>query len=210
MNISKPTEVVAQTVKDLPAMWETWVQSLVWEDPLEKGMATHSSVLTWRLPWVKEPGRQSMRLQRVRHDWGTQHSTLNVKRVNFMIYILFLNFNACQVLEFSNYVQIPSILFSYIYINVAKKLIWIPLYERCGVLHFKVYSFRYSCCLWPFLSVSLFSFVSLILAVGLSCRRLRTPPHYRYRAVTPLFQGTLLWPVVMTTASTPSQQCLRK
>ena len=50
MNISKPTEVVAQTVKDLPAMWETWVQYLGWEDPLEKGMATHSSVLTWRIP----------------------------------------------------------------------------------------------------------------------------------------------------------------
>ena len=124
-------------------------------------------------------------------------STLNVKRVNFMIYILFLNFNACQVLEFSNYIQIPSILFSYIYINVAKKLIWIPLYERCGVLHFKVYSFRYSCCLWPFLSVSLFSFVSLILAVGLSCRRLRTPPHYRYRRSHRCFRelcyGQLSW-----------------
>ena len=160
MNISKPTEVVAQTVKDLPAMWETWVQSLVWEDPLEKGMATHSSVLTWRIPWVKEPGRQSMRSQRVRHDWGTQHSTLNVKRVNFMIYILFLNFNACQVLEFSNY-KFPQF-FSHIYINVAKKLIWIPLYERCGVLHFKVYSFRYSCCLFQgFMAFSVRVFIFL-------------------------------------------------
>ena len=48
---------VAQTVKNLPAMWETWVQSLGQEDSLEKGMATHSSVLAWRIPWTEEPGR---------------------------------------------------------------------------------------------------------------------------------------------------------
>ena len=47
---------MAQTVKDLPAMRETWVQSLGWEDPLEKGMATHSSTLACRIPWTEEPG----------------------------------------------------------------------------------------------------------------------------------------------------------
>ena len=46
----------AQTVKDPPAMWETWVRSLGWEDPLEKGIATHSSILAWRLPRTEEPG----------------------------------------------------------------------------------------------------------------------------------------------------------
>ena len=61
--------LVAQMVKNLPAMWETWVQSLGQEDPLEKGMATHSSVLTWRIPGTEEPGGlQSVGLQRVRHD----------------------------------------------------------------------------------------------------------------------------------------------
>ena len=61
--------LVAQTVKRLPAMWETWVQSLGREDPLEKEIATHSSTLAWRIPWTEEPGRlQSMGLQRVRHD----------------------------------------------------------------------------------------------------------------------------------------------
>ena len=45
-----------QIVKNLPAMWETWVRSLGWEDPLEKGMATHSSVLAWKIPWINEPG----------------------------------------------------------------------------------------------------------------------------------------------------------
>ena len=43
-------------VKNLPAMWESWVQSLVWEDPLVKGMITHSSILIWRIPWIEEPG----------------------------------------------------------------------------------------------------------------------------------------------------------
>ena len=59
----------AQMVKNLPAMQETWVQSLNWEDPLEEGMATHSSILAWRIPWTEEPGGlQSMGLQRVGHD----------------------------------------------------------------------------------------------------------------------------------------------
>ena len=53
--------LVAQTLKNLPAMWETWVQSLSWKDPLEEGMAAHSSILAMRIPWTEEPGRlQSM------------------------------------------------------------------------------------------------------------------------------------------------------
>ena len=48
--------LVAQMVKNLPGMRETWVQSLGWEDPLEKEMATHSSILAWRIPWTEEPG----------------------------------------------------------------------------------------------------------------------------------------------------------
>ena len=63
---------MVQTVKHLLAIRETWVQSLGWEDPLEKGMATHSSILAWRIPWKEEPGRlQSTGSQRVRHDWVT-------------------------------------------------------------------------------------------------------------------------------------------
>ena len=61
--------LVAQMVKDLPAMQETQIQSLGWEDPLEKRMATHSSFLAWRIPWTEEPGGlQSMRSQRIRRD----------------------------------------------------------------------------------------------------------------------------------------------
>ena len=63
------TSLVAKTVKRLPAVWETWVQSLGWEDPLEKEMTTHSSPVAWKIPWTEEPGRlQSMGLQRVGHD----------------------------------------------------------------------------------------------------------------------------------------------
>ena len=68
--------LVAQTVKNLPVMEETGVQSLGWEDPLEKGMATHSGILAWRIPWTEEPGGpQSVGSQRVRHDWVTKTFT---------------------------------------------------------------------------------------------------------------------------------------
>ena len=64
--------LVAQRVKRLPTMQETWVRSLGWEDPLEKEMATHSSILAWKIPWTEKPGRlQSMGSQRVGQDWAT-------------------------------------------------------------------------------------------------------------------------------------------
>jgi len=61
--------VVLVKTKHLPAIWETWVRSLGQEDPLEKEMATHSSILAWRIPWTEEPGGiQSTGSQKVRHD----------------------------------------------------------------------------------------------------------------------------------------------
>ena len=64
-----PASLIAQSVKNLPAVQETRVRSLGQEDPLEKKMATHSSILAWKISWTEEPsGLQSMRLQRVRHD----------------------------------------------------------------------------------------------------------------------------------------------
>ena len=68
--------LVAQMVKNLPAMQETQVQFLGQEDPLEKGMATQSSILPWRIPWTEEPGGlQSTGSQRVRQDWATNTTT---------------------------------------------------------------------------------------------------------------------------------------
>ena len=63
---------MAQMVKNLLTLQETWVQFLGQEDPLEKGMATHSSFFAWRIPWTEEPsGLRSMGSQRVGHDWAT-------------------------------------------------------------------------------------------------------------------------------------------
>ena len=66
------TYMMAQMIKNLPAVQETWFRSLGREDPLEKGMATHSSVLAWKIPWMEEPGGLwSTRSQAVGHDWVT-------------------------------------------------------------------------------------------------------------------------------------------
>jgi len=82
--------LVAQTVKNLPAMLETQVWSLDWEDPLENGMATHSSILAWRIPWTEEPGGlQSMGSQRVRHDWATNTFTFFIRTHSFLPYHCF-------------------------------------------------------------------------------------------------------------------------
>ena len=63
------TSLVSQMVKNLPVMWETRVQSLGWKDPLEEEIATHSSILAWRIPWTEERGGlPPMKLQRVGHD----------------------------------------------------------------------------------------------------------------------------------------------
>ena len=73
--------LVAQRVKNLPGMQETWVQSLDLGDPLEKELATHSSILAWRIPWTEEPsGLQSMGLQKVRHDWAADSYYFSLKK----------------------------------------------------------------------------------------------------------------------------------
>ena len=78
--IVKVMKIMAQMVKPLPAIRETWVPSLGWEDPLEKEMATHSSSPAWRIPGMEEPGRlQSMGSQRVGHDWAIALHFTSVK-----------------------------------------------------------------------------------------------------------------------------------
>ena len=78
-------------VKHLSTMWETWVQSLGREDLLEKEMATHSSILAWKIPWAEKPGRlQSMGSQRVGHNWATSLSLLILKyHYELMKYFIF-------------------------------------------------------------------------------------------------------------------------
>ena len=77
------SSLVAQMVKNPPAVQETWVQSLGWEDPLEEGMATHSSLLAWKTPWTEElGGLWYMGSQRVRHNWATKHTRFNLTEIS--------------------------------------------------------------------------------------------------------------------------------
>ena len=85
-------ERVVQTVKNLPAMQETWVRSLDWEDPLEKGMATHSSILAWRIPWREV---QSIGWQRVVHDRVTFTFMLHSLKFKFKLQIPTPHFIIC-------------------------------------------------------------------------------------------------------------------
>ena len=78
--------LIAQMVKNLPAMWETQVRCLVWEDPLEKGMATHSSVLAWRIPWTEEPSRLS--------PWDSKESDSTEQlSLSLFMYTLYIHTN---------------------------------------------------------------------------------------------------------------------
>ena len=93
---SKGASLVAQMVKNLSVMQETQVQSLGWEDPLENGMATHSSILAWSIPWTEEPcGLQSIGLQRVRHGWVTNTHTHTHTHTHIYIYLC----TYCNTLE---------------------------------------------------------------------------------------------------------------
>ena len=89
LNSSYQTSLVAQTVNCLPAMRETWVRSLDREDPMEKNMATHSSTLAWKIPWIEEPDRlQSIGLQRFGYDCVTSLS-LSCSRCRASFHLLF-------------------------------------------------------------------------------------------------------------------------
>ena len=141
--------MVAQTVKHVPAMWKTWVQSLGWEDPLEKKMAPHSSTLVWRIPWMEEHGRlQSTGSLRVRHDWATSlhllccsllsicsiHSLLFLplygpfKNFNFLLieYFLCFHFISCcgELVIFLYFLMIASWFAAYILINSLSQSIY--------------------------------------------------------------------------------------
>ena len=103
------SSLVAQTVKNLPAVRETRDQSLGWEDLLEKGMATHSSILAWTILWTEEPGKlQSMSLQRVRHDWSdlahTARGCFNVLRQ----FLLFDKVNQLYIRTCPLFSEFPS------------------------------------------------------------------------------------------------------
>ena len=93
-SLHQGASLLAKMVKNLPAMQEAQIWSLGWEDPLEKGMATHSSILAWRIPWMEEPGGlQSTGSLRVGHDWLT----------NIFTFTFFFSPAPGAVLGFSSY-----------------------------------------------------------------------------------------------------------
>ena len=95
--------LVSQTVKNLPATWETWVRSLGWGDLLEEVMATLSSILAWRIPWTEEHGKlESMGSQRVGHDYETKHST-HIEHNTLGSYVRFFDFRKTKFICLSLY-----------------------------------------------------------------------------------------------------------
>ena len=116
-------------VKNLPAMQETWVRSLGWEDPLEKRIATHSSVLAWIISWTEEPGGlQSMESQRVRHNWVTNTFTFHLLFLHwdFFFFFLFICFkricNCCgsifMIAALKSLLDNPNIWFTLVLVSV--------------------------------------------------------------------------------------------
>ena len=94
------SSLVAQLIKNLTAMRETWVQSHGFEDPPEKGKATYSSILGWRIPWTEEPGAlQSVGSQRVGHEWATTTNIMNISCYSFCSSMLDMGFLVAQMVK---------------------------------------------------------------------------------------------------------------
>ena len=94
---------MAQTVKDLPVMQETWVWSLDWEDPLEKGMATYSSILDWRIPWTEEPGDR-----KAYSPWGHKESD-TPEKLALHFHIIYVHIQMWEARVFHSYSSFISI-----------------------------------------------------------------------------------------------------
>ena len=123
--------LVAQMVKNLPARQETWVQSLGWEDPLEKGMATHCSILAWRIPWTEEPGR-------LYSLWGHKESD-RTEQLTLLDYLVMLSryHTGDALVEMSAHQvevegQLPSIVKSYFFLSSC------PTNYKKGCLFFQM------------------------------------------------------------------------
>ena len=152
---------MAQRLKRLPEMQETRVPTLGWEDPLEKEMATHSSILAWRIPWTEEPGGlQSTGLQRVGHDWATsRHFNLLESQCYYfqstVLLTLFLSFTFCFANFFISvlfkYIFVLPLLFSFsmfIFISLVDRKVFLKLVLRISLLspcsRFYFYTFDYA------------------------------------------------------------------
>ena len=105
--------LVVQSMKNLPAMWETWVQSLGWEDPLEEGMATQSSILAWRIPWTEEPDMlQSLGSQRVRHDWATKPTHIYIRTYAYIYIYMYIHQKHQTCITWNMYMYIHTYVYT--------------------------------------------------------------------------------------------------
>ena len=114
---------MAQRLKRLPPMWETWVRSLGWEDPLEKEMVTHSSILAWGILWTEKPGRlHSTGSQRVRHNWATSltHSLQSIKYCQWSVCV-------CVWIQICDCMCV----YIYIYIYISHRYREVSVYILC-------------------------------------------------------------------------------
>ena len=117
--------LVAQRLKRLPGMWETWVWSLGWKDPLEKEMATHSSILAWRIPWMEElGGLQSMGSQRVGHNWATSVS----------LSLSLLLTAICKAYSDSHFAFLHLLFLGMVFIPVFCTTSWTSIFSSSGTL----------------------------------------------------------------------------
>ena len=134
--------LMAQTVKKLPVMQATWVWSLDWEDSLENEMATHSSVLAWRIPWTEEPGRlQSMGSQRVWHDWTTSACVRTHTHTHTHTHsVTSLELSGLNSLVFLTRPWLKYFIF-------CKQLMFlINLFKHLNIFHFMKHFFRINIC----------------------------------------------------------------
>ena len=168
-------------------MQETWVQSLVWEDPLNKVIATHSSILAWEILWTEEPGRlQSAGLQRVGHDLATEHTDTNI----CVSFVLLNDFYSClpnsfYFLGFSfSYRHISVYIFPYIYFpftHLVKILFgtykWNILRSPMWLL-FSVLVFCEKCFIW------LYSNCHITIATK-HCKWIKPPPVFFFLVLLP-------------------------
>ena len=127
--------LVAQTVKCLSAMPETWVQFLGWGDPLEKEMAIHSSTLAWKIPWTEEPDRlQSMGSQRVGHNWATSLS-LSPSQSNRIVYLIYPKHKLPSIIVFTSNLYPFAFCYFYMPSRFSKLLKILFINSRIGEPH---------------------------------------------------------------------------
>ena len=179
------TSLVAHMVKSLPAMQETWVWSLGLGNPLEKGMATHCSILAWRIPWREESGGlQPMGLQRIRHDWATNTSTINIPLSGGTTVYLSIHLMKDVLVAFKfwqSWISCYKHLCAGFCMDISFQLFWININSKIAWLSDKNMS--------SFVMPAVFQSSCTILHSHQQCTRFSVAPHPGQHLVLSVFWG---------------------